>query len=38
MNLFSVIIFGVVVGIIIFLAVRFSNRLQSKSQPTADID
>ena len=34
MNLFSVIIFGVVVGIVIFLAVRFSNRLQSKSQPT----
>ena len=34
MNLFSVIIFGVVVGIIIFLAVRLSNRLQSKSQPT----
>ena len=35
MNLFSVIIFGVVVGIVIFLAVRLSNRLQSKSQPTA---
>lgn len=34
MNLFSVIIFGVVVGIVIFLAVRLSNRLQSKSQPT----
>ena len=34
MNLFSVIIFGVVVGLVIFLAVRLSNRLQSKSQPT----
>lgn len=34
MNIFSVIIFGVVVGIVIFLAVRLSNRLQSKSQPT----
>ena len=34
MNLFSVIIFGVVVGLVIYLAVRLSNRLQSKSQPT----
>ena len=33
MDLYTVIIFGLVVGIVIFLAVRLSNWLRSKTQP-----
>ena len=35
MDLFSVVIFGFVVGLVIFLAVRLSNWSQSKTQPAS---